>query len=66
MTRRPTIWRSPTMRARGARERRQRDVAGMRKMADAFDAHEAERLARAADEARHGGKSPDAGEVAKS
>lgn len=47
MTTRPAIWRSPTMRARLARERRQRDVAGMRALADRYDAKRAKEAAEA-------------------
>jgi hypothetical protein len=43
MTRRPNIWRSRTTRARIAQDRRQHDLAALRKMADAYDAQEAER-----------------------
>jgi hypothetical protein len=40
---RPTLWRSPTTRARIARDRRMRDLAALRRQAYAHDAKEAER-----------------------
>lgn len=50
-TGRPRIWRSATTRLRIAHERRQRDAAALRKLAEAHDAREAERSAKAAAEA---------------
>lgn len=49
MTRRPSIWRSPSCRARIERDRRQRDALAMYRLAQAHDAREAERAAQVAD-----------------
>jgi len=42
MSKRPTIWRSPTMRARIANQRRQRDANALRKLAEAYDARQSQ------------------------
>jgi len=40
-TGRPTLWRSPSARLRASQERRARDAAALRKLAEACDAREA-------------------------